>query len=1122
MKKVLSIIIMSLLCSFLYAGVSPKVLKFPSVTYGKLASFGDSIWIQNTRMSVELWSVKNNIKLAEYSDNELFKEYFEKMEVDKQGNLWIATMYDGILYFDGELWNTFNLTDGIPSMNVNDFFFETDTVWIATTGGLGYYSGAKWQTISVNQGLPNNNVTSVLKDSTGKLYVGIDNSTTGGVAIREGNQWTVINKSNNLAANTVADMVFDKHGNLCVALGYGGLSIFKNDTIVNYSKANVLQESNVFSITVDSQNRLWLKQGSNLSVLQHETDSVFYVQSVAIFGTMLSLISIEAIADEIFVSFGGICLAKYNMSNQFSFFNIGIASEKTTALAIDNENSVWVATEFPTLLFKINNEGQITQFQTPISKIYITNIQITANGTVWISTEYSGVFRLENGNWTKFDASTVDLFLSSNVEKLFLDKNDRIWMASDSLLYYYNDSAWVKYEYSSLLYKSTIKDFIIDNSNNVYVGYSDTLGLIKITQSGELTIINSKIENNEYIKTNVLSLVEDKLLIGSCNYGLYSYDNGILEPISLGLDDLNYSEIEVLFSDSENNIFISGTKKPYEFLILDSIERETKLIPAENSVFSPAVSHFREDNNGNIWFTSLTTGLYFLRKPPKVNFVSSDTICLYDKYMAFKETSTETTVLQWVVKDTDTLFVSYAETLEYEFLKAGNFEVSLWVTNGVDSNFITKSVYVKENSDIKIVGKTGLCSGSKNLLISNTTKEEYKYLWSNAATTSYIEAKEIGTYSLTVTNEFGCSKSDSIKLTSLPQPNVKIMSETEGYICKDSKTVLVAETEQGNSLLWSNGASSASILAGEGDYSLIATNTQGCTDTAFIKVQQYTAYNEPLGIVTASEKDEFLIVAWEKTYSKKTISYNVYRQEAGKYDKIGFVPFSASSLFIDKNSNYKKRAYTYKITTVNECGSETELKDAIAHTSMHLITIPLNNEYSLIWTPYIGVEPLSYTVYEVNKDYSLNPVESLPGSNNTTYTLRDYDTTKSYRIGVDLGYEVDSDKLKSDSGPFSQSLSNIAEAQLSTTLYNDLTINAQIFLFPTIATEKVTIAIVGNESSDYTITLSTVEGKFLESIIVKDSKDATESFNVSVLNSGMYSVTIQSENKSAVLKFLKN
>lgn len=169
---------------------------------------------------------------------------------------------------------------------------------------------------------------------------------------------------------------------------------------------------------------------------------------------------------------------------------------------------------------------------------------------------------------------------------------------------------------------------------------------------------------------------------------------------------------------------------------------------------------------------------------------------------------------------------------------AGQYTVTATSSNGCSA---TKSIqFVLSEPNIVISGDTSICVGETTIL---TASGGSSYLWSINNQTSpsvFLSPVQTSFYYVTVTNSLGCSAVKLVTLIVNPLPNVSIMGENS--ICQGDITTLTANG--GNSYLWSNGSSTASIyVSNAGYYTVTATTNQGCSATATTSVTVKTKPN---------------------------------------------------------------------------------------------------------------------------------------------------------------------------------------------------------------------------------------------------------------------------------------
>lgn len=138
---------------------------------------------------------------------------------------------------------------------------------------------------------------------------------------------------------------------------------------------------------------------------------------------------------------------------------------------------------------------------------------------------------------------------------------------------------------------------------------------------------------------------------------------------------------------------------------------------------------------------------------------------------------------------------------------------------------LSDTVTVTVNSaDVTIAGNDSICVGSSTTLDAGNF---FFYQWSTGATTSTIDVSAVGSYTVTVYGDAGCSDIDTFTVANYPIPSV--MVDGNLGICNGSSTIL-STVPVFDTYLWSNGSTAPAIeVAVAGNYSVTVTNENACT-----------------------------------------------------------------------------------------------------------------------------------------------------------------------------------------------------------------------------------------------------------------------------------------------------
>ncbi|HNR48927.1 MAG TPA: T9SS type A sorting domain-containing protein [Bacteroidia bacterium] len=156
---------------------------------------------------------------------------------------------------------------------------------------------------------------------------------------------------------------------------------------------------------------------------------------------------------------------------------------------------------------------------------------------------------------------------------------------------------------------------------------------------------------------------------------------------------------------------------------------------------------------------------------------------------------------------------------------------------------------------ISASGPLAFCAGGN---VKLTASAGNSYLWSNGATTQAITVTSSGTYSVTVNTSTGSGTSAPVTVTvnSLPTATISANGPTT-FAQGGSVTLTSSSAGSGGSYLWSNGSTSQSIVVTTGgNYTVIVTNSNGCSATSSAMTVTVTT-TVPTPKITASGPTTF-------------------------------------------------------------------------------------------------------------------------------------------------------------------------------------------------------------------------------------------------------------------------
>lgn len=133
---------------------------------------------------------------------------------------------------------------------------------------------------------------------------------------------------------------------------------------------------------------------------------------------------------------------------------------------------------------------------------------------------------------------------------------------------------------------------------------------------------------------------------------------------------------------------------------------------------------------------------------------------------------------------------------------------------------------------VNITTSPVFCAGTSDSLFA--TAGFNSYVWSAGSTTRKQFINASGTYSVTVTDAYGCTATSSINMTALPQPPIPVITANGPLnFCPGSNVTLTSSAT--TNILWNNGLTIPSFTTDTtGNYSVTVTGANGCKSTSAV------------------------------------------------------------------------------------------------------------------------------------------------------------------------------------------------------------------------------------------------------------------------------------------------
>lgn len=344
---------------------------------------------------------------------------------------------------------------------------------------------------------------------------------------------------------------------------------------------------------------------------------------------------------------------------------------------------------------------------------------------------------------------------------------------------------------------------------------------------------------------------------------------------------------------------------------------------------------------------------------------------------------------------------------------------------------------------------------------------EYTYSWDTGETGTSITGISSGVYNLTVTDAAGCTTETFFEVNDADAPKL-ILDAVDSSRCSEDVGAISISIACGTgdySYFWNDGSTEEDRTGlAVGTYMLTVTDEAGCKANlkATIPLEKF-AYPK-IALVTIDPESGNNLVVWQKEETEEIDYYTVYREgtKNGYYDSIGTVAYSETSIYEDLDADPSEQSRRYKISATDACGNESTPSDE--HKTIHLQqNLGLNEVINLDWDDYEGFDFDTYIIYRKSISAGVEELKEI-ASSTTRYT----DNTppsdvEAYYIAIELPETVDETQYqKSSSGPYSQSMSNISEAELIDDRINSNISQEKLSGFPVPASGTVSVRLPEN------------------------------------------------------------
>ena len=388
-----------------------------------------------------------------------------------------------------------------------------------------------------------------------------------------------------------------------------------------------------------------------------------------------------------------------------------------------------------------------------------------------------------------------------------------------------------------------------DNAQDYLWNTNDSTASITVSSTGEYRVTiedDNQCKNQDTIAINFISCETnfvsedtihmcqgDTLVISGTNITTESWWSN--DTFNL----IDSSSIKV-FPNNSRAVYYIGSSEIYKDSIIVFVHEKPEVeLREDTTICSGDKLTLIANNPGTYNWSSTDTsseieidqaGVYRLEITNVFGCTEADSMELWVQELPIVNLGNDTTICkeQSILfdsknQDLNHLWSNGESTSQITVENSGFYSVTVTDTIGC-SKSDTVELFVRNLPVLDIGNDTSICEGKSIILFGGNIG--FNHLWNTLETSNSISVSSKGTYDVLVTDSFGCSKSDSIKISINELPIINLGNDTA--LCDGQSIELNAENISFNSV-WSTGETTSKITAYiEGTYSVEVTNDKGC------------------------------------------------------------------------------------------------------------------------------------------------------------------------------------------------------------------------------------------------------------------------------------------------------
>lgn len=407
------------------------------------------------------------------------------------------------------------------------------------------------------------------------------------------------------------------------------------------------------------------------------------------------------------------------------------------------------------------------------------------------------------------------------------------------------------------------------------------------------------------------------------------------------------------------------------------------------------------------------------------------------------------------------------------------------------------------------------CNNNDGSIVVNATggTGTLNYLWNGGQTGSLLPNVPAGFYEVTISDINGCSITENYSLSNAGAPQVVLQSITPAGCGGNGSSIDVSVTSGTPSYTycWNNCTYTTQDLNAvpPGLYQLLVTGGNGCGSTFEVILPGIMPTNPGICMVTVDTNTLTNQVVWEKpAIANGAAYYSIYREgnSAGVYTLRDTVHFNNLSQWTDPTANPKIRAWRYRITVTDSCGTESVFSPI--HKTVHLtVNKGVGNTVNLIWDNYVGESFGSWYINRFHNSTGWVRLDTVPSN------LQSYTDLNPPAQGGFIDYSIEGGEILCTA---TRAINhNTTRSNKQSTIADPTGIEdifSQLSSFPNPTANIITLKGLLKSQTSLTVEFLDITGREVLPSRAFSGTSLNETYDMSTLSNGLYLIRISSAN----------